>query len=301
MNENNSTIASRVHASQNRCFARTSPCVHFLLALGGMLLATGCSSVAYEASFDTIKQPQMSFPEARQNIKKALQDAKLFSGNGTPPGNVQVSNYAFSFKDNYINQQLSYHFAKIQKLTVEKKECFVTALGADDLAIRRLEGTSLYWPSRDVGQRFVDAVMAVRYWTSSGALADDVVAFKDFQEKAKAWKALAQKPVLAEDARRFKVRAEDSAQKKDWENAVKSYEQGLAIEPLCPDGQLNAARIYGELHAAALAVMHMKRYLELCPDAPDAQKCRDQMYIWEGNVENPGSSEEETAAQSVIK
>jgi len=269
---------------------------HFLLALGGMLLATGCSSVAYEASYDAMKQPQMSFPEARQNVKKALQEARLFSGTGTPPGNIQVSNHAFSFKDNYINQQLSFHFAKIQKLTVEKKESLVTTLGADDLAIRRQEGTSLYWPAKDVGQRFVDAVMAARYWTSPRALADDAAAFKDFQEKAKAWKALAQKPALSEDARRFKVRAEDSDQKKDWENAAKSYEQGLAIEPLWPDGQLNVARIYGELHAAAPAVLHMKRYLELCPDAPDAQKSRDQMYIWEGYVENPSSSEDEAPA-----
>ncbi len=112
----------------------------------------------------------------------------------------------------------------------------------------------------------------------------DAVSFQTFQEKARAWRALTQKPPLSEDVRQFRVQAEDAFQKKEFEKAAECYEQGLAIEPLWPDGQLNAALLYGELEMNAWAVLHMKRYLELCPDAEDAKKCRDQMYIWEGKI-----------------
>jgi hypothetical protein len=32
------------------------------------------------------------------------------------------------------------------------------------------------------------------------------------------------------------------------------------------------------------AVLHMQRYLELVPDAPDAQAARDQIVIWQSKI-----------------
>jgi hypothetical protein len=33
-----------------------------------------------------------------------------------------------------------------------------------------------------------------------------------------------------------------------------------------------------------MAVLHMKRYLELSPDAEDAKACRNKMYIWQEKI-----------------
>jgi tetratricopeptide (TPR) repeat protein len=103
-------------------------------------------------------------------------------------------------------------------------------------------------------------------------------ALADFQEKVNAWRALPKKS-LPEEARRFRVLADDAVQNKEFDKAANYYEQGLEIDPMWPAGQFNAAMIYKELNSYAMAAMHLKRYLVLKPE--DVKTYRDQMYIWE--------------------
>lgn len=136
---------------------------------------------------------------------------------------------------------------------------------------------------------FLDAVDAISYYSSSLAVADDAPLFADFREQAKAWRALPDKPGLSEAMQRFNTLAEDAIQNKNFEDAVDYYEQGLAVSPLWPEGQFNAALLCGELQIYSQAVLHMKRYLELKPDAPDAQAARSKMIIWEERVRQAGT------------
>lgn len=101
------------------------------------------------------------------------------------------------------------------------------------------------------------------------------------REKIPAWRALKQKPPLPPDARRFRVLAEDALREKRFEDAASYYDQGLAIEPLWPDGQFNLAMLYGELRKFAQAASHMRLYLEMVPDATDAQAAQDKIIIWD--------------------
>jgi hypothetical protein len=103
-------------------------------------------------------------------------------------------------------------------------------------------------------------------------------ALGDFQQQVNTWRALPKKP-LPEEARRFRVLADDAVQNKEFDKAANFYEQGLAIEPMWLAGQYNAAMIYSELNSYAMAAMHMKRYLVLKPE--DTKKYQDQIYIWE--------------------
>ena len=103
-------------------------------------------------------------------------------------------------------------------------------------------------------------------------------ALEVFKEKVKVWQALPKEP-LPEEARRFRVLADDAVQSKDFDKAANYYEQGLIIDPMWPAGQFNAALIYKESGNYTMAVMHMKRYLALKPE--DAQKYQDQIYVWE--------------------
>jgi len=102
---------------------------------------------------------------------------------------------------------------------------------------------------------------------------------ENFKEKVKKWQGLPQKPLLPEEARRFRVLADDAVANKEFDKAANYYEQGLAIDPMWPAGHFNAAMIYKELNSYALAAMHMKRYLVLKPQ--DTKKYQDQIYIWE--------------------
>jgi regulator of sirC expression with transglutaminase-like and TPR domain len=113
------------------------------------------------------------------------------------------------------------------------------------------------------------------------------------QQQAEFWRTRQQKPPLPEEVRRARVQAEDALQSKDFERAVKYYEQGLAIEPMWPDGHFNAALVSGELQMYANAVLHMKRYLALSPNAKDAEAARDRIYVWEGKLQAGSTSSDE--------
>lgn len=106
-------------------------------------------------------------------------------------------------------------------------------------------------------------------------------AFRDFQPKAAAWRALPTKPPLSPEADRHWLLAENAFQEKNLESAVEHYEAALEIQPMWPVGWFNLAMIYGEQKQYADASDCMKRYLELVPDAPDAKSAREQMIIWE--------------------
>ena len=74
--------------------------------------------------------------------------------------------------------------------------------------------------------------------------------------------------------------AEDAVKAKNPEEALAHYELGLEAYPTWPQGYFNAALIAAELGYFQQAVEHMQAYLELLPDAPDAQAARDQIAIW---------------------
>jgi len=116
------------------------------------------------------------------------------------------------------------------------------------------------------------------------------VAWRNFQPKAAAWQLLTVKPPIPDKVRQRRLLAEDAFNEKRFETAAAEYEAGLEIDPLWPAGHFNAALIYAELKKYGDAAWHMRCYLELVPNAPDAQEARDHMLLWQGKAE-----EQETA------
>ncbi len=109
-------------------------------------------------------------------------------------------------------------------------------------------------------------------------------AFGEFQQKAAAWRALEVKPAISEEVRRHRLLAEHAVSEKQFDAAVEEYEAGLEIDPTWPEGHFNAALLCAELKYYSEAMDHMRAYLELAPDAPDAQAARDQTIIWEAEL-----------------
>jgi regulator of sirC expression with transglutaminase-like and TPR domain len=109
-------------------------------------------------------------------------------------------------------------------------------------------------------------------------------AWREFQVQATAWRALSVKPVIKEDVRKHRLLAENAVKEKQFDSAVEEYEAGLQIDPVWPEGHFNAALLCAELGYYPEAIHHMRAYLELVPDAPDAQRARDQLMIWEARL-----------------
>jgi tetratricopeptide (TPR) repeat protein len=247
--------------------------IHSFLLLSSMLLMTGCATL-YQVDYNPQKASQMSLSQARQDLRQELQTGVL---------NFQVGVYNQPIKDVKLTQdgftviltdgsQHSDRFDQVQSLSVTDAgfSWYLVQLNPDYLG----------WRTVNDAKNFVDAFEAMKYYFSNHILVDDnSAAFADFQEKVKVWHALSPKPSLPEEARRFRVLADDAVQNKEFQKAADYYEQGLKIYPMWPAGQFNAAMIYKELNFYAMAVMHMKRYLALKPE--DTQKYQDQIYIWE--------------------
>jgi hypothetical protein len=262
------------------------------------LLATGCApTITASYKIDNIEKPsQMSFSEALRAFhsfnKKVNTENGVATGKIVSNGIIVTGNIYFPFADTFQPGEYLYPFGEVKELNVLQYGGH-TYLSYDEGGVTDVNfHRGVCFDTPDDAKRFMDTFIALKYYLSSRFLADDAVAFVDFQEKSRAWRALAVKPALPGDVQRFRVAAEDAFKNKKFQEAAEYYEQGLAVEPLWPQGQYNAALLEGELLWYGMAAFHMKRYLELVPDAANAKAALEKMYLWEVKAkETPSLSE----------
>ena len=160
-----------------------------------------------------------------------------------------------------------------------------------------------YYPDEETPQAFANALNSLRLYArafdSSTGLSPPCFADKDeqarvwveFQKRVAAWHSLPARPPLFDAVRKQQLLAEDAVNQKQFEAAAAAYDAGNQIDPMWPAGHFNAAAIYGELKDYDDAVWHMRCYLELMPNAPDAQTARDQMLLWQAKAEQQTASQ----------
>jgi len=154
----------------------------------------------------------------------------------------------------------------------EDGKAFASAMNSLRLYARAFD------PSRDVPPAcFADKDERARIWA-------------EFQKRAAAWRALLAKPALSDEVRQQRLMAEKAFSEKRFEDAVAAYEEGLGINPLWPEGHFNAALIYAELKEYEDAAWHMRSYLELLPNAPDAQEAHGQTLLWRGEAKRQAAA-----------
>ena len=120
---------------------------------------------------------------------------------------------------------------------------------------------------------------AVLFLICAPALAD--TADDPFQEVVANYLAANPKPVLSEEAYKYKVQAEFMVQEKQPAKAIGLYDKALNIAPWWPEGRFQLALLLGETKKYRDATKEMKRYLQLAPNGPDARAAQDKLYQWE--------------------
>ncbi|MDE2223614.1 MAG: hypothetical protein KGK03_11150 [Candidatus Omnitrophica bacterium] len=258
----------------------------FALMLGGSsIFFSGCAdSVVYQPNLNLDQRPPVSMGLAMGRLKAGLlmmtynnvdQDIVV-----TPDGFSLISSgqrYAVRYRDfvnlNILqNQDYGYYYLPVYS------------------------NFWLKWSALAQAQAFDRALAAMIYYAKNVPI-DTPEAFALFQRKAAEWRAMPQKPPLPEEVHRLIVLKDDAIQNNDFSKAADYYEQALAIDPMWPAGQYNSALIYAELKIYPLAVMHMKRYLALEPDAKDARADQDKIYLWEEKAKEDGISSKNPTSQ----
>jgi len=104
-----------------------------------------------------------------------------------------------------------------------------------------------------------------------------------------AWVSVTLADTVSEEAQRYMARgmaaAEMAKTPKDYERAVREFEQAAKLSPDWPDVYFNLGSVQVKAGNYGESMRHYKRYLELAPKAPDAAKVREEIYKLEYRAE----------------
>jgi tetratricopeptide (TPR) repeat protein len=103
-----------------------------------------------------------------------------------------------------------------------------------------------------------------------------------FRGVAEQYRAMPAKPQVSEEQRRFIVQANALTQKKEYAKAIALYGKVLEVNPFSyPAAHYNMALISAQQGRYSAAIVSMKKYLLLVPEAEDARSAQDKIYEWE--------------------
>src|SRR4030066_2039206 len=104
-----------------------------------------------------------------------------------------------------------------------------------------------------------------------------------------AWVSLTLADTVSEEAQRYMARGmaavEMAKTPKDYERAVREFEQAAKLAPNWPDVYFNLGSVQAKAGNYGEAMRHYKRYLELAPKAPATAKVREEIYKLEYRAE----------------
>jgi tetratricopeptide (TPR) repeat protein len=90
------------------------------------------------------------------------------------------------------------------------------------------------------------------------------------------------KPSMTEEQRRLIVQANALNDKHSYSGALEKYKKAVELNPVSyPQAYYNMALIAAQSKEYKYAILNMKKYLLLVPDAEDARAGQDKIYEWE--------------------
>ena len=108
-----------------------------------------------------------------------------------------------------------------------------------------------------------------------------------FKRIADNYQILTEKPTFSEEQRKYIIQANALNDNKDYQSAIQYYDKAIALNPVSyPAGYYNLALIASLAGDYNYAILNMKKYLLLLPNAPDAREAQDKIYGWEALTTN---------------
>jgi tetratricopeptide (TPR) repeat protein len=233
----------------------------------------------------TVSQARKTLAESIEHLRnmKSVRDVQFyrdritFVGDLASDGKSKMCSASFAEMENLSVADGAY----AQYLTAHQRFTRVLANGKP-LILGEVE--ALFDIERDAALFIYTSLILKKDELTANKKDKDETGFAMFTASAQTWLAATPKPEMSEEARTYKVLAEDAFKRKDFPAALDAYGKALEKYPMWPSGHYNAALLAAESEDYELAAQHMRRYLVLSPDAKDAQAAKDKLLLWQAKA-----------------
>jgi tetratricopeptide (TPR) repeat protein len=256
------------------------------------MAALVAANFGYAAKLQSFDSPRvrMTYVEAKKALNAALGQLAFLTLAGEPM--YEPSRITFLLSNGREQQQAVLVLKSLKAFAVQSETFEVLGQKPGRYSLVQMDGTPLQlakfgkthagiamFTSESAAGAFADSLLTLRM----KSLASDIEAtsLTSFIAKSKGWLATPDRPPMPDDARSFKLLAEEAFQRKDFAAALNAYGRALEKFPLWPEGHYNAALLAAEGENYDLAAHHMRRYLILSPNAKDASVARDKLLLWQ--------------------
>jgi len=129
------------------------------------------------------------------------------------------------------------------------------------------------------GKEMADLLFFMQYQYTIKYYEEDL---ENFKSLARQYQISSEKPVMNEEQRKLFLQGNALNKQLDYEDALIYYEKAISLNPVAyPEGYYNYAIIAALSEKYELAILNMKKYLLMMPDATDANSAQDKIYEWE--------------------
>ncbi|HAZ12708.1 MAG: hypothetical protein A2X86_11075 [Bdellovibrionales bacterium GWA2_49_15] len=274
----------------------TNKIIYFLL----IVLFTGCAT-NYPKIYDPLADSQkklktMSVDQARKILQNALPLSKWASQGLTVlldfklyPDRLETFWEPHTDWRSELSKVKSCIFDfKVNRPTVTRSgyghgigDSGPSALGY----IREGRWCLVYWTSEAQAREVAEALAALVTHYQRNSMTTEKAEDENFEQVVRDYRSGKTKREFSEEMRRYKVQAEYAFKEKRYDDALELFDKALAIAPWWASGYYNKALLLEGQKRFAEAIVEMKKYLALEPDAPDARASQDKIYAWEGALE----------------
>lgn len=225
----------------------------------------------------------LSANDAQKVILAALSDER-----GHDVADVNLTSYSLTYKrvwGDKPNQQVSVVLPFVSHAYLQTPKHFF-----QEGWVVNFISTPYYvaWNDRDEAARFATAINRLIWENSPQVYAEKILEHDALEQQVVGWRAAGSKVDPPEEAQRHFAIAQAAFQEKNFQHQAEELSAALEIYPTWPAEQYDVAVLLGELNRYSEAVEHMQMYLELAPDAPDAQKAKRQIWIWQDKMKTIG-------------
>ena len=133
------------------------------------------------------------------------------------------------------------------------------------------------------GKEFADLIFYMQHQYAVKSYEEDL---ENFKTLASNYQKLSVKPEMSEEQRKLIVQGNTMNSVLNYDEAMAYYDKAIALNPLSsPESYYNYALIAALAEKYELAILNMKKYMLLLPEAEDLREAQDKIYEWEAMIQ----------------